>query len=95
MFKASDGGIGYTCYDQRAMRNPREVRNRVFKNTILAGIFSKHTNYERFVGKKHWMMAEHVLPIAVHLFKLSKLVLYSNVEYAGPIQESKGKNLLH
>ena len=86
MFKASDGGIGYTCYDQRAMRNPREVRIRVFKNTILAGIFSKRKNYENFVGKKYWMMAEHVLPLAVQLFKLSKLILYSNVEYPCPIQ---------
>ena len=51
------------------MRNPREVRIRVFKNTILAGIFSKHTNYEKFVGKKYWMMAEHVMPLAVQLFK--------------------------
>jgi hypothetical protein len=74
LLKSGEVGWSFAC---KRLRNPEELRRKYFNNTTLCGIYSCKINYENSVGRRHWMDARLVLPIAVRAFQVPKLVLYT------------------
>jgi hypothetical protein len=88
LLKSGEVGWSFAC---TKLRNPEELRRKYFNNTTLCGIYSHKINYENGVGRRHWMNARLVLPIAVRAFQVPKLVLYTCMNSDGANLNAEGE----
>ena len=76
VFVRSNGDYGYPSVGRKGSE-PIVVRERIFRNEVISGIYSKSVDFSDVAPLPYWMQANYVLPIVMHLYKVDSIVVYS------------------
>ena len=74
-----NGGSVYPLDNIRPNKNKNEVKRRFWTREVLNKIWMENVDFDRPVSHAHWMDGMFVLPIIVHMYRLTGLIVYQKV----------------